>query len=348
MAVSSNGVEPEGVVTSIQKIIKDIFRKYKIHVVSPCAIGVLHSAAGQREAQELVDNVITAAHTAKAFPDLDYLEFSSHMTKTYQEHTDMSMALNACIEHGFQGFRIVIQPQVETKNGRMFGGEVLLRWKNEGKEISPSKFVPILEQTGMIAPVGKWILEETMRKGKEILKYQPDFRLSVNVSYLQIMDQKFFPFLEDTMERFQIPAENLLIELTETHFDEMPEHLQRFIRQCKQIGIRFALDDFGSAYSGLQLLLQYPADLIKLDRTLMREITTSKEKMRFIMSVVYACHQFGKEVCVEGVETKEELDIVRQTECDFIQGFYFYKPLEWEEMRQVLESQKKEDILSWK
>ena len=149
--------------------------------------------------------------------------------------------VNACIEHGFQGFRIVIQPQVETKNGRMFGGEVLLRWKNEGKEISPSKFVPILEQTGMIAPVGKWILEETMRKGKEILKYQPDFRLSVNVSYLQIMDQKFFPFLEDTMERFQIPAENLLIELTETHFDEMPEHLQRFIRQCKQIGIRFAL-----------------------------------------------------------------------------------------------------------
>lgn len=348
LAVSQTVLEPEGAVASIQKIIKDIFRKYKIHVVSPCAIGVLHSAAGQREAQELVDNVITAAHTAKAFPDLDYLEFSSHMTKTYQEHTDMSMALNACIEHGFQGFRIVIQPQVETKNGRMFGGEVLLRWKNEGKEISPSKFVPILEQTGMIAPVGKWILEETMRKGKEILKYQPDFRLSVNVSYLQIMDQKFFPFLEDTMERFQIPAENLLIELTETHFDEMPEHLQRFIRQCKQIGIRFALDDFGSAYSGLQLLLQYPADLIKLDRTLMREITTSKEKMRFIMSVVYACHQFGKEVCVEGVETKEELDIVRQTECDFIQGFYFYKPLEWEEMRQVLESQKKEDILSWK
>lgn len=348
LAVSQTVLEPEGAVASIQKIIKDIFRKYKIHVVSPCAIGVLHSAAGQREAQELVDNVITAAHTAKAFPDLDYLEFSSHMTKTYQEHTDMSMALNACIEHGFQGFRIVIQPQVETKNGRMFGGEVLLRWKNEGKEISPSKFVPILEQTGMIAPVGKWILEETMRKGKEILKYQPDFRLSVNVSYLQIMDQKFFPFLEDTMERFQIPAENLLIELTETHFDEMPEHLQRFIRQCKKIGIRFALDDFGSAYSGLQLLLQYPADLIKLDRTLMREITTSKEKMRFIMSVVYACHQFGKEVCVEGVETKEELDIVRQTECDFIQGFYFYKPLEWEEMRQVLESQKKEDILSWK
>ena len=124
----------------------------------------------------------------------------------------MSMALNACIEHGFQGFRIVIQPQVETKNGRMFGGEVLLRWKNEGKEISPSKFVPILEQTGMIAPVGKWILEETMRKGKEILKYQPDFRLSVNVSYLQIMDQKFFPFLEDTMERFQIPAGALCIQ----------------------------------------------------------------------------------------------------------------------------------------
>lgn len=98
-------------VTSIQKIIKDIFRKYKIHVVSPCAIGVLHSAAGQREAQELVDNVITAAHTAKAFPDLDYLEFSSHMTKTYQEHTDMSMALNAALNMGSKASSIVISPR---------------------------------------------------------------------------------------------------------------------------------------------------------------------------------------------------------------------------------------------
>ena len=99
----------------------------------------------------------------------------------------------------------------------------------------------------MIAPVGKWILEETMRKGKEILKYQPDFRLSVNVSYLQIMDQKFFPFLEDTMERFQIPAENLLIELTETH-----------LTRCRSIFSALSGSASRSGYGLLWTILEVP------------------------------------------------------------------------------------------
>ena len=100
----------------------------------------------------------------------------------------------------------------------------------------------------------------------------------------------------------------------------------------------FVLDDFGTAYSSLHMLLQYPADLIKLDRTLMCELTSSPEKLNFMMSIIYACHRFGKKVCVEGVETQEELQIVRQTECDFIQGFYFYKPLELPDFYRILRS----------
>lgn len=130
-----------------------------------------------------------------------------------------------------------------------------------------------------------------------------------------------------------------MLELTETHFDEMPDHLRQFIQNCQQHKIRFALDDFGNAYSGLELLLSYPADLIKLDRTLMCEITSSEDKKRFITSIVYACHQFERKVCVEGVETSEELAVILQTDCDFIQGFYFYKPMEWNELVKMLREQ---------
>ena len=166
--------------------------------------------------------------------------------------------------------------------------------------------------------------------------------MSFNVSYLQIMDSSFFPVLEETMKRYQVPGKNLLIELTETHFDEMPDHLEQFVQQCKSVGITFALDDFGSAYSSLQLLLQYPADVIKLDRDLMREITSSSDKLDFMMSVIYACHRFGKKVCVEGVETQEELQMVRQTECDYIQGFYFARPLELDDLHHMLAEQRQE------
>lgn len=104
-----------------------------------------------------------------------------------------------------------------------------------------------------------------------------------------------------------------------------------------EMGIKFALDDFGNGFSSLQMLFKYPVNVIKLDRTLMNEITHSSENLDFIMSIVYACHRSKKQVCVEGVETDAELEIVRQTDCDMIQGFYFYRPLEVADLLRGLE-----------
>ena len=337
LLLSQTVLEPGEPAGHLQDIVKGAFRRFTIHMVSPCAIGVVHGREEKVSAQMLIDNAIGTARTAKAFPGLSYLETAPHSGRVFREQTNFNIALNACVERGFQGFRTMIQPQVEVKSGRIFGGEVLLRWNNGGEEISPGKFIPVLEQTGLIVPVGKWVLDQTIQRGGRVVKRWPNFEISVNVSYLQVVDRNFFPFLEETLRRHHMPPQNLFIELTETHFDEMPDHLQQFVQQCKQIGVRFALDDFGSAYSGLQMLLRYPADLIKLDRTLMQEVTSSKEKQRFIKSLVYACHQFKRRVCMEGVETREELDVIRKTDCDFIQGFYFYKPMSWDDLEHTLE-----------
>lgn len=342
LATSLSVMDAEMPAQTIHRIVQQVYRSHGIHVMYPCAVGALHAPQDGSDAQELINNAQVVLQTAKAFPELDYLEFSPRMSESYKDQTDISMALNYSVNHDFEGFRIVVQPQVLAENGRVYGGEALLRWENQWKSVPPSKFVPILEQSGLIVPVGKWLVTEVIRECQTLIRDDPDFKMSFNVSYLQIMDSSFFPFLEETMKRYQVPGKNLLIELTETHFDEMPDHLEQFVQQCKSVGITFALDDFGSAYSSLQLLLQYPADVIKLDRDLMREITSSSDKLDFMMSVIYACHRFGKKVCVEGVETQEELQMVRQTECDYIQGFYFARPLELDDLHHMLAEQRQE------
>lgn len=331
---------------TIRQIVLDVYRRNGIHIMYPCSMGILHAPQDGTAPQELIDNVLFATQNAKKSPSTDCVEFSNYLSKGYREQTDISMALNYSVNHGFQGFRINFQPQIKTDTNEIFGCEVLLRWQYREHDIPPSKFIPILEQVGLIVPVGKWLITQIMQASQELILRAPNLKISFNVGYLQILDPSFFDCIQNSMLLYGIPGRNLMLELTETHFDEMPDYLEHFIEQCDEVGISFVLDDFGTAYSSLHMLLQYPADLIKLDRTVMCELTSSPEKLNFMMSIIYACHRFGKKVCVEGVETQEELQIVRQTECDYMQGFYFYKPLELEDFCRILRNNNHENLQS--
>lgn len=331
---------------TIRQIVLDVYRRNGIHIMYPCSMGILHAPQDGTAPQDLIDNVLFATQNAKKSPSTDCVEFSNYLSKGYREQTDISMALNYSVNHGFQGFRINFQPQIKTDTNEIFGCEILLRWQYHEHDIPPSKFIPILEQVGLIVPVGKWLITQIMQASQELILRAPNLKIAFNVSYLQILDPSFFDCIQNSMLLYGIPGRNLMLELTETHFDEMPDYLEHFIEQCDKVGISFVLDDFGTAYSSLHMLLQYPADLIKLDRTLMCELTSSPEKLNFMMSIIYACHRFGKKVCVEGVETQEELQIVRQTECDYMQGFYFYKPLELEDFCRILRNDNPEHLQS--
>ena len=326
----------------IRFTVNSVYDIYGLHILYPCGVGALTVRdAGGRSAQELLDNAQAAAKVAKTVPTLDFSEYKWNASAGQQSSKDLNLVLNHCVNHQFEGFRIVIQPQVETDSGRIVGGEALMRWRNRDTDVPPGLFIPILEQNGLILPAGRWVMEQALKACAAILPIWPDFKMAVNVSYLQVLDRDFFSQILKLLERYGVPADCLVIELTETHFDEMPSHLERFVSQCQQAGILFAIDDFGSAYSGLQLLLKYPADVIKLDRNLLCEIKSSEQKKNFLMSIVYACHRFGKKVCMEGVETVEELRITCQSGCDYVQGFYFYKPMDLEALLPVLEEERR-------
>ena len=127
-----------------------------------------------------------------------------------------------------------------------------------------------------------------------------------------------------------------MAELTESALDEQPDQLDFFVSECQKMGMYIALDDFGSGYSSLRMMLQYPSSIIKLDRSLVREVTESESKMNFIRSIVFACHQFGKAVCMEGVEQADQNEIILNTGCDMIQGYYYYRPMELSDMYRLV------------
>ena len=343
LVLPAGRVDPSAAAKQICRIVTRIYERRGIHIIYPCAIGVLRCPRDGTSLQTILDNCVVALRAAKAAPGQEYVEFSSSMLGYQRVTNEINLKLNASVSNDFQGFRIVVQPQVYAATGAIYGGEVLLRWTDGSNAVPPSVFIPILEQMGLISSVGRWIVDQAIRLCQKILPAHPDFKLSFNLSYLQLTDDQLFPFIRRRMEETGVPGRNLFIELTESHSDTLPKQLELFIEQCKGLGIRFALDDFGNGYSSVQMLLQYPMDLVKFDCSLVKEMAASKEKLDFIINTIHTCHEFNKQVCIEGVEYQRELDLVRQTECDYIQGFYFYRPLELEEFCQLLDRDAKRE-----
>lgn len=325
---------------TIQQVILSIYQKRDIHMKSPCAIGFLECPEDGATASELVENALGIIRAAKQQPAYAFARISKDVLSYQKRKAELVLALTRSVENGFQDFYVVIQPIVEQHTQQIAMGEMLLRWNNKGSPVSPAEFIPLLEEENLIVPVGRWAFEQAVKACKQLLSHIPNFKLSFNVSYLQVMDQKFGDFMEETLKNYQLDGSHLIMELTESHFDTMPTNLQELFSRCCSMGMLIALDDFGNGYSSIRRLLQHPADIVKLDRSLTQEIATSSTSLQFIKSIIYACHQVGKCVCVEGVETSEELQNVQEAGGDMIQGFYFYRPQTLDELCSRLEGQK--------
>lgn len=260
---------------------------------------------------------------------LPFIEFTAYDAEAQRRQAGLVLKLSSSVEHDFEGFSTVAQPVVSSApDHRIIGAEILIRWADDNLNIGPTAFIPVLEQTKLIVQVGRFVFREAAKLVKRAIRYAPDFFVSFNVSYVQIKeDPGFFDYIKDTLLELQLTGNHFVAELTETNFDACPEKLSAFISSCRQIGVYLALDDFGNGYSSLNLLLKYPAAIIKLDRSLTVKVHESQKNLNFIKAVIYACHQMGRKVCVEGVETAQELASIEETQCDYIQGYYFFRPL---------------------
>lgn len=323
-------------IKQIERIICGWYKVMGISVQRPCSFAVIDYPRSGLVPSDVLEQMVSLLRIAKHDKKQEYEEYSEYNIKKVKIMSDMAMALSHDVLNGMENFRMVVQPVVSSSTGNVIGGEALLRWNFGGNEISPEMFVPMLEKESIINQVGRWVFEQAVCTCMRMISYYPSYYLTFNVSLQQMTDVYFPEYMEEILEKYQLQGHHLVAEITESCMDEHPEVLIKFVEKCRQMGIRIALDDFGSGYSSLRMLLKYPSSIIKLDRSILAEMTQSDDKLNFISSIVYACHRFGKEVCMEGVETSDQDLLIRETGCDMIQGFYYYRPMEVEEVYALL------------
>lgn len=235
--------------------------------------------------------------------------------------------LQESIARGFQGFSLLYQPQVDGTTGKITGAEALLRWRNEKlSHVSPVEFIPILEDNRLINEVGKWVLKNAVGTLKDFLRYNKEFTVSINVSYLQLLDTSYMKDVIKIIQENDMNPKNIIIELTESYLVKSTQKLGEIFEELRRWGIRVAMDDFGSGYSSLELLKNAPFDIVKIDRAFMTGILSNPFDVSFIQCIIRLCHDVGIAVCQEGVEYEEEYNLLAAMHPDYIQGYFFGKP----------------------
>lgn len=320
-------IEIKEISSRIKKTVSDLYTEYNLPIRYPCSVGILGEFNSNLSVFEFMTDIISVLDIAKNKPETDII-YSTQTLNTHREQKQMVLEISKDVVNNMNNFRVVMQPIVSSMTERVVGGELLLRWQYLGQDVSPIVFVPILEENNLMPVVGKWVFKEAVKLCKRINYYNPDFYLDFNVSYHQIKDETLLPYMEKVLNDYEVDGRQLVMELTETHYNDDPIKLQKFIESCKSMNMKMALDDFGVGYSSLEMLLKYPANIVKIDRSLMKKMSDSPDSKIFISTIVSACHNFDRMVCVEGVEMEKELNMVTEAGCDTVQGFYFYKPME--------------------
>ena len=259
--------------------------------------------------------------------------------QSYQKRLDLRsnlrVNLRGQLNHALaqDEFVLYYQPKVRLTDGKIFGVEALVRWQHlEEGLLAPDMFINIIEQSAIVHEFTRYIFKQAIAQCKSWM--QQDIRLSVavNISPYNLMDPKLIPFLQKQLDFYQVPAELIEIELTESATMVGIETTQKVFNELKGMGVQLSIDDFGTGMSSLAYIKKLNVDYIKIDRSFITNIVTDTKDEAIIMSVLVLCQKLKREVIIEGVETKEQKEKLISLGCKFAQGYYFSKPVPAEEL----------------
>lgn len=255
--------------------------------------------------------------------------FSENILEQRTKVLNLTELLRESVEHNFEGFEVYYQLQVDAITKEIKGAEALARWQCERYgRIPPDQFIPLLEDSGLIIPVGKWIFEQAVHACAFWSKYRSDFSMSINLSYVQLEDENFIEFMTEATKNSEVSPENIVVEMTESYIASNIQKVKGIFSKIRRLGIKIAMDDFGTGYSSLGILKNLPTDIVKIDRIFVKDILESDFNATFIRFIVELCHAVNIQVCLEGVETEAEYQAVLSDHPDFIQGYFFGKPVD--------------------
>jgi len=325
----------------------------QIHTTASIGIS-LYSNDNQTNVEDFIVQVDAAMYKAKAQGKNGYVWYSPEMYKDSSEELLLENHLRKALEKN--ELSLYYQAQVNSKTGEIIGVEALIRWIHpEFGIIPPDKFIPIAERTGLIIPIGEWVIEEACRQNKKWLeKGLPPIKVSVNLSTQQFLKRNLIEAVKDILDRTEIEPKYLELEITESMAMDYT-YAEQTIRQLRDLGVQISMDDFGTGYSSLSYLKRFFINCLKIDKSFVSDILTDENDAKIVGTIISMAKGLGINVIAEGVEEREQLQFLSDQDCHDVQGYYYMKPKPAKEIEenyvqiaQEIETKSKEVIFDGK
>jgi diguanylate cyclase (GGDEF)-like protein len=332
--VSENGI------TKVAEKIMELFSKPFVlkgqEFYITASAGIAMYPADGTDADKLIKNADIAMYSAKEAGKNQFVMCSHEMKEAVNTSVTLSASLYRALSRG--ELLLHYQPQICLQTQRIIGMEALLRWNSsEHGMVPPIKFVPLAEQTGLINPIGEWVLKEACRQNKAWQERGlPPVRMAVNLSVIQLRHPRLKDIVRETLEETGLDPAWLELEITESVATRESDYIVGLLTRLKTLGVTLSIDDFGTEYSSLSRLKMLPVDRIKMDMQFVRGIEESEKDQAITKVIINLAKNLGLKVIAEGVETETQLKFLHQKMCDEVQGFYYFKPMPADEVEQVL------------
>jgi len=307
-------------------------------LIITASIGISVFPDDARQAESLMKNADTAMYRAKDCGRNNYQFYSPAMNTRTLERLALENKLRFALERG--EFLLHYQPQMDLYTGQIIGMEALLRWRTEEWGwVSPAEFIPLLEETGLILPVGKWVLQQACAQNRawQAAGY-PTMRIAVNLSARQFVQQDLVHSIADILEKTGLEPQHLELEITESIMMDAVSEKLKVLETLKQTGLQIAVDDFGTGYSSLSYLKRLSIDTIKIDQSFVQDMTEDPADVAIVETIIALAHNLKHKVIAEGVETNKQLMMLRKLKCNEIQGYLISRPMPAESVTQWLDA----------
>ena len=293
-------------------------------IVIGASVGIAMAPDDGETTDQLMKNADLALYRAKAEGRSTFHFFERGMDEAIQHRRQTEAGLRLALARN--EFRLVYQPLVGLKEDRVTCLEALLRWDHAEKgTIPPNDFIPIAEETGLIVPIGEWVLRQACRTA---MTWPTDARVAVNLSTVQFKNNKLYETVVSALKESGLPPTRLELEITESLLLAESEPTLQTLHKLRALGVRISMDDFGTGYSSLSYLRSFPFDKIKIDRSFIRDLESRGDSLAIIKAVIGLGHSLGMSTTAEGIETEEQLAAVREQGCNEVQGFLFSPPID--------------------
>ena len=310
-------------------------------VHSTASIGITSSELQYQRAEDVLRDADTAMYYAKAAGKARFVFFDRPMHAAATRRLELESDLRGALER--DEFVLHYQPIVSLSTGQIQGFETLVRWNHPRRGmIAPLDFIPCCEEIGLIVPLGRWILEQAcrqLRMWNDKYPSMPNLTMNVNLSTVQIDDPSLLEVLRNAIEQTGINPNALILEITESAVIADANAAIKIFEQIRALGVRLYMDDFGSGYSSLNCLHQFPLDGLKIDRTFMQNASNRRDYTAVVNAIVDLAQHLGLQLVAEGIETPEQISILKSLHCDLAQGYFFSRPTNAEATEDYIDRQ---------